>query len=1594
MMKRFLIISILVVVPCFLFSQTSYTWNGSNNSAWNNNLNWTPNTGFPGAADNATITSAGNSPLLDIPRSVTNLTVSNGTLNLNTFTLVVTAVGTFTSGNVNNGVISCTGTTANFNGTTIFGAKVFANCASIYFRGGTFNDTTTFTKTGTTNDYGYGNNIFNELTTINNSGTGILFFGYNTSIILKTDSFNENIIVNCIGTGGIGFGYSPNSTSILAAGKTITVGVDGFSAGSLILRNFTQTGATPQILTLTGTATLVVGPSSTFNGNVNFTAPGIYLNGCTYNGTATFTKTGTSNDYGTGGNTFNGITTITNNGTGVLWLAFTNRDIFNADVTFTNSGSNSIIIGVAYAIATETQFNGNVILNSTGTSTGISFGQGNGTIALAATRTISIGSSGFSSGDLRLRNFTQIGATTPQSLMLTGTARLFFQTGSTFNSNITSASPGLFLSGTTFNGITIVEKTGTGSNEGTGGNTFNGLTTTIINSGSGAILIGSGNPDVYNTNITFTNTGSSIIYVAYATASTFLGNIFVNSTGSSGGIFFGYGGGASTLAATRTINVGLLGFSAGGLMLTNFTQSDAATAQSLTLTGTSAIYVGPSSVFTGNVNFVAPGIELDGCTYHGVTQIEKNGNTNYGCAGGNIFNNLTTIINSSTAGTGGDILFGIDNPDVFNADVTFTNTGSNRIYLSYAASSTFNENIVVNSINASQGIFFGGGGSTLVATKTITVGSGFSAGTLYLKNFIQQGTTTPQSLTLTGTAVIDFQTGSVFNSAITTVSPYFALNGTTFNNTASLEKTGINNNESYGGATFNGITTIINSSNGILLFAGINFATDVTFNNTGTTINGYMRVAYTGSNAFGGDITFNNTNTNGGIYLGEGGGSSTLAATKILRIGSIGFATGALSIWRLTQIGNTPQSLILTGTTTALSLGTGSVYNGNVTATAPILSVDGATFNGTATLEQTGAFNSHGRGGNIFNQNVTFTNSGSAYMSLAYYAPDAINENIIVNNTGGGTGIYFGQGGFTTTLAQNKTITIGSGGFPSGTLALRRFITGTNTQSLTLTGTAHLGLATGSIFNGNVTFIAPNLHLDGATFNSTAILEQTVGTGGISSDGGTTFNGTTTITNSGAGYMAMSYYTADDFNGPVTFIQTGSGNLLPAYRNNCTFSGNISTVGTATAITFGADDGRVTIDGNGSQTFYGDAAFPPTVRRLTMATSAGGTLALNVNVIISLDIAFNSGIINATTLSSTSTGLLILNNGITISNAADDGSYVRGYVRKIGNTAFDFPVGDGGYYAPVSISAPTTTTHHFTAMYNHTNPHPIYNRNSKDVSIDHISQAEYWMLDRTNGTSNVNVTLSWDSLTRSGSVTNLSDLLVARWNGTQWANHGNGGTTGDVTAGTVVTNGVVTSFSPFTLASTTEENPLPIELLSFTAQLNGTQVALKWVTASEMNNDYFTIERAITPSPNGEGWSEIGTVKGTGNSNTILNYVFYDKHPYTGTSYYRLKQTDYDGKFTYSQIVAVHIGTIDIISIYPNPSDDGYIQYTVASEKGCNINVKVIDMLGREVISTEEFIEKGVTAKKISTAGMGPGNYLLRITNGKEEKVQRQFVVK
>jgi hypothetical protein len=183
----------------------------------------------------------------------------------------------------------------------------------------------------------------------------------------------------------------------------------------------------------------------------------------------------------------------------------------------------------------------------------------------------------------------------------------------------------------------------------------------------------------------------------------------------------------------------------------------------------------------------------------------------------------------------------------------------------------------------------------------------------------------------------------------------------------------------------------------------------------------------------------------------------------------------------------------------------------------------------------------------------------------------------------------------------------------------------------------------------------------------------------------------------------------------------------------------------------------------------------------------------------------------------------------------------------------------------------------------------------------------------------------------------------------------------------------------FTLGTANQaQTPLPVVLSFFTASpVNNNSVYLKWQTASENNNDYFEAERSKDLS----NWGIIATVKGAVNSNHTINYIATDVHPYTGISYYRLKQVDLDGKIWYSGIRKVAIKeTLVRFHVYPNPAD----QYLfIKGDISAKQDVAIFDQYGRNVSSLIGKPLYGQSQRlRINVSGLRQGVYFVRTLNG------------
>jgi hypothetical protein len=158
---------------------------------------------------------------------------------------------------------------------------------------------------------------------------------------------------------------------------------------------------------------------------------------------------------------------------------------------------------------------------------------------------------------------------------------------------------------------------------------------------------------------------------------------------------------------------------------------------------------------------------------------------------------------------------------------------------------------------------------------------------------------------------------------------------------------------------------------------------------------------------------------------------------------------------------------------------------------------------------------------------------------------------------------------------------------------------------------------------------------------------------------------------------------------------------------------------------------------------------------------------------------------------------------------------------------------------------------------------------------------------------------------------------------------------------------------------------LPVSLTSFTAVHEGDHVGIYWTTASETENDYFSIERLQN-----ELWQVIGGVEGTGNSSIINHYRYNDHDPLAGTAYYRLKQTDFNGDFAYSPIVSVKVKTGNW-NLYPVPARD-----FIWLESEADLHIGIYDDQGRLVLII--YLTEGKNT--ISITSLRNGLYTVRST--------------
>lgn len=645
---------------------------------------------------------------------------------------------------------------------------------------------------------------------------------------------------------------------------------------------------------------------------------------------------------------------------------------------------------------------------------------------------------------------------------------------------------------------------------------------------------------------------------------------------------------------------------------------------------------------------------------------------------------------------------------------------------------------------------------------------------------------------------------------------------------------------------------------------------------------------------------------------------------------------------------------------------------------------------------------------------VVFNGTGSQTISSTSFTTENF-FNLTVNKT---AGTLLNTSGLTSTLAvaNNYTNTQGNITYPSTVTVAGTF----TINNGTVTGGTLVDV-NGNIALNNGTLVAPTTLNAGSSWSKAAAATFTPGSGTVVFDGsGTqTINGTTVtqvfndiVLNKTAGSQVNTGGSTTGIT-CVDFTQTLGNFAAPAtvtIGGDVVLTAGTYTAGTNTFVagnwtrnggTFTPGANTVTLNGtSGTQTIGG--AVSTIFSRLTLNNTSLSVpqVVLAVPITISTQLTPTAGIlasssVNSITLSSSAT--------TTVGSAS---SFVDGPLRynmaiANTNTTLNFPIGKSGTYGAASLIVRHTNATSFTYIGEMIASSAVDLGFTLAPTTDKVSDIRYLDLRReltstpgvtdnslltSTGANAPRLTMYYVAADYVSDPGNLTMVKTKSATPNTWFDIG--GTASGSPAGNISMAASSADFDSFSLFSLANKfgglNTLPIELVDFSAERKGSEVVLQWKTASEINNDYFEIQRMT----GGEKFMKIGQLAGAGTSVSPHNYTFIDQSPSSGDNYYRLKQVDTDGAFSFSPIVRVNFSDLQALArltVFPNPSPGDQLNLRLYLPLQPVAYLQLIDVSGRIVAETEIRSEGAALDHTwVMSQKLAPGMYVLVMITGNQ----------
>ena len=528
----------------------------------------------------------------------------------------------------------------------------------------------------------------------------------------------------------------------------------------------------------------------------------------------------------------------------------------------------------------------------------------------------------------------------------------------------------------------------------------------------------------------------------------------------------------------------------------------------------------------------------------------------------------------------------------------------------------------------------------------------------------------------------------------------------------------------------------------------------------------------------------------------------------------------------------------------------------------------------------------------------------------------------------------------------------------------------TAANCLDLTATGYIGTISGSStlnVYGNFTSVSGMTWSTSGTINLLA-----TSTGKTFTSGGITIPSAVTLNGSGAEYTLQDNTT---ISGALT-LTTGT---LIIGAHTLTLASNTAPARTSGVIDATNSSAEIAFT-NTSGITLPTSLFSGAISKLKMNGAGGVTLSENTTVSGTLTLTSGKLIVPTgltLTLGTTSANLTLSGGSsssyiVTSTNTAALKRYVNS------NTSYVFPMGDATYYSPMTFTLNSNSG--LSSAYITTYVVDAITPGFKEANFTtYISR--YWSVSQSGMTSpNYDISYTYDNTDITGTESNLLPVKISSGTWYKPSNavsivNGTSEGTGSVSVSTNTLTWAGLSTFSFDTGAGDEAKSLPIKLVYFNTKPKGNNVILNWATANEVNNDYFTIER----STDGKTFNELTHKPGAGNSSSVLYYSTIDKTPYEGISYYRLKQTDYDGNSSYSDIQSVNFITKNEIlttEIFPNPIVDDKLNIQYESENTTKLELRIYDQIGKLVYQEDLQIMRGNNIKSINLPNNLPSGVL------------------